>query len=304
MAPMADIRLSIVIPTWNQIAHTRACVATLRANTDVSYELIIVDNGSEHEEARAAETLADVFIGNDENLGFARAMNQGLRVAGGEFVAFVNNDTEFPAAWASKLIATFESSPAPGIVLPAVSAAGNSASVRTGPAERLTVFEPFTAIPSGVVYLMNRAIAADLGGWNEQYGVASSEDLDLLFTVWSNGLSVILDERVFLTHASAVTAAKLPGRHSIYTANRLQFAKRWAEAGTDDVPRIAACPPAEFASNLEKARIAGTWMLRWFETKDELAAAISLPDRPVTQATRVQSEQAGKIHRLLRRLRG
>ena len=301
---MAQVRLSIVIPAWNQITHTRACVTSLRENTDVSYELIIVDNGSDPEEAKSAAALADEFIGNKENLGFARAMNQGLAIAAGEFIAFVNNDTEFPTAWASKLISTFQSFPSPGIVLPAVSAAGNQASVRTGPAERVTVFDPFTAIPSGVVYLMDRTIATDLGGWNEQYGVASSEDLDLLFTVWSNGLSVILDERVFVTHASAVTAAKLPGRHSIYTANRLAFAKRWARAGADDVPRIAACPPGDFDSNLQKARIAGTWMIRWFEAKDELAAALAHPERPTTRMVAVQHEQAGIFRRLLNRWRG
>ena len=302
MTSMAQPRLSIVVPAWNQIAHTRACVTSVRSNTDVDYELIIVDNGSDPEEAKAAASLADAFIGNDENLGFARAMNQGLAVATGEFIAFVNNDTELPSTWASRLIATFTSHARAGIVLPAVSAAGNQASVRSGPADQVTVFDPFTAIPSGVVYLMNRSTMGELGGWNERYGVASSEDLDLLFTVWSNGLSVILDERVFVTHASAVTAATLPGRHSIYTANRLQFAERWARARSNDVPRVAACPPAEFESNLEKARIAGTWMLRWFEAKDELAAAIS--DRPVAQASAMPGQRPGVWRRLLDRLRG
>lgn len=303
MALMADTRLSIVIPTWNQIAHTRACIRSLRRHTDVPNELIVVDNGSEPDEAAAAETLADKFIGNSENLGFARGMNQGLAAAEGDYVAFVNNDTEFPATWASKLISTFESRSGAGIVLPAVSAAGNQASVRTGPAEHVTVFDPFTAIPSGVVYLMDRSTMSELGGWNEQYGVASSEDLDLLFTVWSNGLAVILDERVFVTHASAVTATTLPGRYSIYTANRLQFAKRWEGVGANSVPRIAACPIAEFESNLEKARIAATWMLRWFEAKDELAAAIANPERPAARVA-TPPKQPGMVGRLLKRWRG
>ena len=284
MIPMAETRLSIVIPAWNQIDHTRTCVASLRKNTDVSYEFIIVDNGSEPAEARAAAGLADKFVGNEENLGFAKGMNQGLALADGEFVAFVNNDTEFPAAWASRLIATFEATPLAGIVLPAVTAAGNQASVRSVAAERVTVFDPFTAIPSGVVYLMARTTIQELGGWNEQYGVASAEDLDLLFTVWSNGLAVILDESVLVDHASAVTASKLRGRHSIYKANRLDFAKRWTHATGDGVPRLATCSHEDFESNLEKARIAGTWMQRWFETKDQLATSVPNPERPATEA--------------------
>lgn len=301
---MVQTRLSIVIPVWNQISYTRTCVASLRKNTDVPYELIIVDNGSEPAEAKTAAGLADKFVGNDDNLGFAKGMNQGLDLADGEFVAFVNNDTEFPAGWASRLIATFEATPQAGIVLPAVTAAGNRASVRSVTAERVTVFDPFTAIPSGVVYLMARTTIRELGGWNEKYGVASAEDLDLLFTVWSNGLAVILDESVLVDHASAVTASTLRGRHSIYKANRLDFARRWARAKPDDLPHLATCSHEDFESNLEKARIAGTWMERWFETKDEMATAIANPEKPATQASAEPPRQPGILKRLLGRLRG
>lgn len=265
---MADLPLSIVIPTWNQIEFTRTCIESIRTHTDVDYELIIVDNGSAAEQAAAAEQLADVFVGNATNRGFAVAMNQGLHTASGARVAFVNNDTVFPARWASRLIGTLESLPRPGLVLPAVTAAGNQISVRTEPADRVTLFPPFRAIPSGVIYLSDRATILDLGGWNEQYGTASAEDLDLLFTVWANGLSVALDERVLVHHESAVTASTLPNRGALYKSNRLAFADRWAEADATKIPRLASCSADDFAANLEQARVAGTWMRQWFRTKD------------------------------------
>ena len=43
--------LSIVVLTWNNLALTRAFVDSVRQETDVSYELIIVDNGSEPDAA-------------------------------------------------------------------------------------------------------------------------------------------------------------------------------------------------------------------------------------------------------------
>jgi GT2 family glycosyltransferase len=268
MQTMADQPLSIVIPTWNQVEFTAACVASLRANTDVEYELIVVDNGSEPAQAATAEELADTFIGNRTNLGFAPAMNQGLRAATGTYVAFANNDTVFPESWASRLINTCETLSPSGLVLPAVTAAGNQASVRTEPADRISVFPPFAAIPSGVVYVVARHTILDLGGWNEQYGTASAEDLDLLFTYWANGRSVVLDERVLVHHESAVTASTLPNRNALYKANRLAFAARWAEADTATIPRLTSCPDDEFAANLAQARIAGTWMQQWFRAKD------------------------------------
>jgi GT2 family glycosyltransferase len=297
---MSDLPLSIVIPTWNKVEFTAACVASIRANTDIGYELILVDNGSAPADAAAAEELADKFIGNTTNLGFAAAMNQGLHAAAGTYVAFVNNDTVFPERWSSQLVATFESLPHPGLVLPAVTAAGNQASVRTEPADRVTVFQPFRAIPSGVVYMAERRTIVDLGGWSEQYGIASAEDLDLLFTYWANGRTIALDERVLVHHESAVTASTLPNRNALYKANRLAFAERWAEADASAIPRLPACSDQEFAANLDKARVAATWMQQWFRTKD-LADDRTRALRAAETALAAKPEQAGSV--LLSRFR-
>lgn len=300
---MTKIPLSIVIPAWNQIEHTAACVASLRENTDVASEVIIVDNGSEPEHADAARGLADRFIGNKENLGFATAMNQGLREAAGSYVAFVNNDTVFPNGWARPLLDTLNSQPMPGIVMPAVTAAGNQASVRAEVSDRVIAFPPFRAIPSGVIYLADRQTMLDIGGWNERYGIASAEDLDLLFTFWVNGLSVILDERVLVHHESAVTASSLPNRNALYKANRLAFAARWASADPKDIPQLGTCSEDEFALNLEKARIAGTWMQHWFRTKDladDRARAARQAQKDLAAAPRQQPKGPGRRWRLRR----
>ena len=66
------------------------------ANTDVPYELIIVDNGSEWEAASYACSAADRVIANPENRGFATGMNQGLEMAKGDYIAFCNNDIVMP----------------------------------------------------------------------------------------------------------------------------------------------------------------------------------------------------------------
>jgi GT2 family glycosyltransferase len=303
---MSHLPLSIVIPVWNQFDYTRACVESLRRTTDVANELIIVDNGSDAASATAASELADVFVGNESNLGFAAGMNQGLEVAQGDYVAFVNNDTVFPDSWASLLIETISAQPEPGIVLPAVTAAGNQASVRTAPADRLTTFEPFAAIPSGVVYLAPRAAMIELGGWSDQYGIASAEDLDLLFSFWVNNRSVVLDERVLVEHKSAATASTLENRRELYSQNRLAFAARWAEADPTVTPRLASCSDESFVANLAKARIAGTWMQKWFSAMDTAAAhaqASRKAQARVATATPPAPAPPGVLQRILTKLR-
>src|SRR4029077_3934701 len=96
----AEPELSVVVLTWNNLLYSQQFVDSVRRNTDVPYELVIVDNGSEWEAANYARAAADRVVLNDANLGFARGMNQGLKVASGRFVAFCNNDTLVPEGWA------------------------------------------------------------------------------------------------------------------------------------------------------------------------------------------------------------
>lgn len=267
---MSSPVISLVVLAWNQRAHTERCVASLRRHTDVPYELIIVDNGSAPDAAEYATDAADIAVLNDENLGFAAGMNRGLEAASGTYVAFINNDTEFPAGWAVHLLDTFAAYPNAGIVLPAVTAAGNPFSVRTVPGTDRVVVPPFREIPSGVVYVLPRQLAVSIGGWSEAYPVASAEDLDLLFTVWAAGRSVVLDERVLVDHVgSATVRSQVPGWWKLARANRHLFTERWVAMTPSQLGLPAGFDPDVVASRLETAAAAAAWMERTFVAREE-----------------------------------
>ncbi len=92
-APPEQPDLSVVVLAWDNLAYTQDFVESVRQHTDVPYELIIVDNGSQWVAADYAGAAADVPVLNEHNLGFAHGMNQGLAAAKGRYVAFCNNDT-------------------------------------------------------------------------------------------------------------------------------------------------------------------------------------------------------------------
>ncbi len=202
-------------------------------------------------------------------------------------IAFVNNDTAFPPGWASLLTATMDGRPQAGLVLPAVTAAGNPVSVRSKPGSDVIALIPFGELPSGVVYLLRTSVVRALGGWNEAYPVASAEDLDLCFTVWANDLEVVLDTRVLVEHVGQATVRpRLPERKELYRANLERFLDRWT---SDDpaVPRLASCPEEVFIRNLGRARTAAVWIRRLIH--ERRAAADAPPPAPAPRRRRWRS---------------
>jgi GT2 family glycosyltransferase len=256
----------VVTLAWDNLLYTQQFADSVRRNTDVPYELVIVDNGSAWEAANYARAAADTVVLNDTNLGFARGMNQGLAAARGRYIAFCNNDTILPADWASSLVQTARSHPNAAIVVPAVTNARNVVNVRSAPGEGSEVIQPFSAPPAAIVYVAPVDLVRELGAWEEEYKVASGEDVDLCFKVWTNDLDVVYDRRVLVQHVGKGSASRLDDWQGLWARNRRHFLDKWS--GDTPVPRVATCEPARFARNREIARAAAGWMDRYFSARD------------------------------------
>jgi N-acetylglucosaminyl-diphospho-decaprenol L-rhamnosyltransferase len=87
-------RISIVIVTWNSQDYIRPCLDSLFSQ-DQDLEVIAVDNGSQDSTLNALREYGTRIkvIENQSNLGFARAVNQGLKLASGDLILLLNPDT-------------------------------------------------------------------------------------------------------------------------------------------------------------------------------------------------------------------
>lgn len=284
---MPGLQLSVVVLAWNNLPLTQACVQSLRAGTDVDHELIVVDNGSQDGTPAWAEQAADVPVLLAENRGFAVGMNAGLEVAKGDVVAFVNNDTVWPEGWAEPLLEHFDD-PGVGIVAPAVTAAGNPATVRDEPGDEVVRFDPFAELPSGVAYLLRTADARDLGGFDERYGLAMSEDLDLLFTCWVNDLDVLLDTRVLVEHELHASLDQLEDDRTVLWRDNLdRFLDRWTTVQPADVAMLPRTPDDMAERNCRHARAAATWLAR----QDHIRTEVNQAHEQRVQRIRAEAEQ-------------
>src|SRR6266568_1180984 len=86
------------------------------AQEKVSFETIVVDNGSTDGSADLAEGEFHArVIRNRENRGFCAANNQGIAAARGEFIALLNNDAEAEPEWLAALARACGSRPEIGM---------------------------------------------------------------------------------------------------------------------------------------------------------------------------------------------
>ena len=91
------MNLSIIVVTWNSEKYIQNCLdSILLSSGDLHYEIILVDNGSSDQTTRMVEDLYPQvnLIQNKENLGYAKANNQGIEECRGEYILLLNPDTE------------------------------------------------------------------------------------------------------------------------------------------------------------------------------------------------------------------
>lgn len=235
---------SVIIPVWNKRELTEQCLAELaRVTSGISYEVIVVDNHSTDDTASFLDQLSgDIqIIRNNENLGFAKACNQGARAARGRFFVFLNNDTIPLNNWLTALVAEVISHPDVGIVGSkllyeddTIQHAGVIFSRdglmpyhayrrfhRDHPAvNQRRTFQSVTA----ACLLIRREIFETVGGFDEgfQNGL---EDVDLCLKVGDNGWQIVYQPLSVLYHLESQT----PGRKTHEQANALRFLKRWGQ---------------------------------------------------------------------------
>ena len=88
--------LSIIIPSFNTKEILRHCLNSILDNTkNINFEIIVIDNFSQDgsQEMIEKDFPMVILIKNKENLGFAKANNQGIKRAGGKYLLFLNSDT-------------------------------------------------------------------------------------------------------------------------------------------------------------------------------------------------------------------
>ncbi len=102
--------LTVIIPNYNGKQFLESCFVSLE-NQDNSFEVVVIDNGSNDGSVEyIKENYPDfTLIENSENLGFSKAVNQGINISHSKYVFLLNNDIELGLNCISNLLKCIKS---------------------------------------------------------------------------------------------------------------------------------------------------------------------------------------------------
>lgn len=246
IAPQA----SVIVVTHDNLVFARLCLESLLAATDGAYEVIIVDNAStdgtrEYLSRLSASDGRVHTVLNDSNRGFAPACNQGLRLARGDVLVLLNDDTVVTPGWLRRLTVRLED-PEVGMVGPTTNRIGNEAQVDTSyrTLAELVLFADARAkghagqafdIPTLTMFClaMRRDVYEAVGALDERFEVGLLEDDDYSLRVRSAGYRLLCAEDAFIHHFAETSFGKLvqSGEYArLLHANRRRFEEKWGVA--------------------------------------------------------------------------
>ncbi len=115
------MKLSVIIVNYNVKYFIEVCLhSVFRAAEGIDAEVIVVDNNSKDDSCDMirAKYPQVRLIENKENLGFSRANNQGVAIAQGEYILFLNPDTVMPEDFLQKMVDYMDTHPDAGSIGP------------------------------------------------------------------------------------------------------------------------------------------------------------------------------------------
>lgn len=234
-------QLSIIILNYNTPELVYNCLQSISTNVRVSYEVIVVDNGSEQKvdaEAIAKFPNTKCFF-LDKNLGFGKGNNFGVTKSEGDILWFLNSDTIIPDDSINKLIEFVQNQNEVGIISPLLY---NNLECTEIQNDMIAHFQSLKTlltrkvrgkfelekdyfevdVIAGASILMRRQVFFDIGEFDPNIFMFMEDD-DICFKSREHGYKNIVFNRAKIVHLQGKSIAESTERKKLYYRSQDYF---------------------------------------------------------------------------------
>lgn len=248
---------SIIVPCVDGLRWTRECLEAVKRHTKCPYEIILVDNASSDGTGAWARRAGARVIRNKTNLGFAKAINQGMAAARGRWLVWLNNDVVVTPGWLERLIDCAERAPWIAAVGPCTDVTVGFQRVVAPPfknARELVMFSEAWAMRhagqaegvhrlTGFCLLIKREAVRLVGLLDERFGLGTYEEFDYCLRLRQAGYDLAVARDVFVRHHGHKSFRGFAQMVEQARRNRELFLDKWCRQALsflDEVNPVAA----------------------------------------------------------------
>lgn len=237
------IECDLVLLTWNELRYTKQAIDSILQYTDIPSRLIIVDNASVSPAKEYLETVKPegaikevLFLRNEQNVGYSKGMNVGMRRSCTPYVCLMNNDILATQGWLSELLKVARDNPEIGILNPS----SNTTGQRAAQGDTIQSYSEGLKVHSGnfvemgwcvgFCMLIKQELIEKIGYLDEIFGIGYFEDQDYSRKAYLAGYICAMAKASYVWHAEGISTKRLnAGREKIFKKNAAIFHSRWGK---------------------------------------------------------------------------
>jgi len=219
-----DTSVSVIVSCMNNYQHTKRCIESIKENTPVPYQLIVLDNGSTDDTSKYLQDILlkdDTLISLPENIGFGPGNNLAAKSSNSQYLCFLNNDCEVGKGWMEQLMEVSNSFGLIGAKYDYLDV--NQGRKRFVPTVQKTKWEYL----EGWCLFIKKSLWELIGGFDEQFIPVFSEDADLSFKIKKLGFDLYAVPDLKVIHYGGKTVSGLLDASKISERNNTLLYDKW-----------------------------------------------------------------------------
>ncbi len=206
--------VSVIIVNYNgKDILKKSLTALFATSKDISLEVILVDNNSQDDSLAKIKEFENqiILIKNQENTGFGKANNQGLKLAKGKYILLLNNDALLHENALKEMVKFIKENKNCGVVCPKLLNLDGSLQIHGSSLGKLffkTEKPQAKSFLPAAVFLIRTDLFREIGGFDENF-FFYNEDLDLCKNIIKKGFKLYYLPTVSATHIGGFSSKNL-----------------------------------------------------------------------------------------------